>query len=96
MQDDVVGILAADLDPLVSVGVELYDVQSRMAEFTALPARGIPADKLTDRDKLALAIAAGAPVFMTNEGGRLRVTTAVPVGVAERGDGGYVVAVGRA
>jgi hypothetical protein len=66
-------------------------------EFTELPRKGNPAAELTDRDKLALAIAAGAPYTVVH-GDRfsntLTISTAVPVGVADRGDGGWLVAIG--
>jgi hypothetical protein len=65
-----------------------------MAQFTALPRKGTPAAELTDRDKVALAIAAGAPCEFVMNGTTLTLRTTVPIGVADRGDGGYIVAVG--
>lgn len=59
-----------------------------------LPPKGKPAADLTEREKLAVCIAAGAPTTTSVEGGFLAVKTAVPCGVADRGDGGYIVAVG--
>lgn len=66
-----------------------------MRQFTELPPKGKPAAHLTDRDKVALAIAAGAPTEMVMDGTMLTVRTTVPIGVTDRGDGGYIVAVGR-
>lgn len=65
-----------------------------MDQMTALPRKGTPAAELTDRDRVALAIAAGAPYETVMECGKLTVRTTVPVGVADRGDGGYIVAIG--
>lgn len=66
-------------------------------EFTRLPAPGTPAAQLTDRDKVALAIAAGVEVVseveITHGRHMLRLRTVQPIGVADRGDGGYIVAV---
>lgn len=69
-------------------------IRAAMAHFTRLPLKGTPAADLTDRDRLALAIAAGAPTEVLMKGSTLTIQTAVPVGVADRGDGGYVVAIG--
>lgn len=65
-----------------------------MHQFTALPRKGTPAAELTERDRLALCIAAGAPTETVANGTILTVRTTVPCGVADRGDGGYIVAVG--
>ncbi len=65
-----------------------------MRVFTALPRTGTPAADLTERDKLALCIAAGAPVTCDVADGVLTVMTTVPCGVVDRGDGGYIVAIG--
>jgi hypothetical protein len=62
--------------------------------FTCLPRKGTPAANLTKGEKLALCIAAGAPTETVIEGGFLAVRTTVPCGIADRGDGGYIVAVG--
>lgn len=58
---------------------------------TTKPAR--QAAELTDRDKVAIAIAAGVPT-RTYMGDNLRLTveTLQPIGIADRGDGGYIVA----
>lgn len=67
-----------------------------MRQLTALPRKWTPAAELTERETLALCIAAGAPTETVMEGGLLTVRTTVPCGVADRGDGGYIVAVGHA
>lgn len=63
--------------------------------FTLLPRKGTPAAELTDRDRMALAIAAGAPTEVVMDGTKLTIRTTVPVGVADRGDGGYIVGIGQ-
>lgn len=63
-----------------------------MRQFTELPKHGTPAAELTDRDKLALALAAGIPTEWIEEGGKLTLRSTVPFGVTDRGDGGYIVA----
>lgn len=70
-------------------------IRAAMVHFTRLPRKGTPAADLTDRDRLALAIASGAPTEAVMEGTKLSIRTTVPVGVADRGDGGYIVAVGQ-
>ena len=65
-----------------------------MRRFTTPPRKGTPAASLTDGEKLALCIAAGAPTETVMHGGFMTVRTTVPCGVADRGDGGYIVAVG--
>ena len=67
---------------------------SLIRQFTALPSKGTPAADLTERDKLALAMAAGAPTETVMNGTIMTVRTLVPCAVTDRGDGGYVVAVG--
>jgi hypothetical protein len=62
-----------------------------VAEFIRLPAPGTPAADLTDRDRVALAHAAGVPCELVVEGLQATFRTKVPVGVADRGDGGYLV-----
>jgi hypothetical protein len=64
--------------------------------FTALPKMGTPAADLTEREKFALCLAAGAPFESVMDGTILTMRTTVPCGVADRGDGGYIVAIGRA
>lgn len=61
--------------------------------FTALPRNGTPAAELTERDKLALCIAAGAQVVCEMNDGFMTARTAAPCGVVDRGDGGYIVGV---
>lgn len=72
----------------------LTGAQTALQAALALPRKGTPAAELTERDKLALCVAAGAPVerVLGPEGVILR--TRVPCGVADRGDGGYIVVVG--
>lgn len=67
-----------------------------MRQFTALPKPGTPAAQLTDRDKLAVAVAAGVPTEVVKNAGIMTLRSKVPFAVADRGDGGYYVAVGRA
>ncbi len=63
-------------------------------EFTELPRKGKPAAELTRRDKVALAIAAGAAFDTVWEGSTVTLRVAVPIGVADRGDGGWLVVIG--
>ena len=87
-----------DFSGLVAPGEynELESIREQMLrQVTALPRRGTPAAELTERDKLALALAAGAPWASEMNGTRLTFRTTVPVGVADRGDGGYIVAIGQ-
>lgn len=53
-----------------------------------------PASELTDEEKMALYISAGAPVELVTEDGRFVIRTTVPCGVVDRGDGGYIVGIG--
>jgi hypothetical protein len=75
-----------------------YSVADPMREvmrtLTALPRKGMPAADLTQREKLVLCIAAGAPTETVRDGGFITVRTTVPCGVADRGDGGYIIAIG--
>ena len=82
----------AALDEQIDTIHSVY--QQAMQQFTELPRRGTPAAELTDRDKLALAIAAGVPVQTCMEGMQLTVKALRSIGVADRGDGGYIVATG--
>lgn len=68
-------------------------MQEVLAQFTTPPPRGRPAAELTERDKVALAIAAGVPVETVMVGTTLTVRTLRDVGFADRGDGGYIVGV---
>lgn len=68
------------------------DVQELLKRFTQLPRAGLGAANLTDRDRIALAIAAGVPVQIELEGHMLSISSLVPFGVTDRGDGGYIVA----
>lgn len=65
-----------------------------LAAITGTPKPARQAAELTDRDKLALAIAAGVPVQTSMEGTQLTVKALRSIGVADRGDGGYIVATG--
>lgn len=65
-------------------------------EFTRLPRPGTPAAELTDRDKVALALAAGARFRTRMEGTMLHLDILDLVGVVDRGDGTWIVAIRRA
>lgn len=69
-------------------------LREAISQFTTLPRKGTPAADLTERERLAVCIAAGAPTRMFTDGQTLVIETAVPCGVTDRGDGGYLVAVG--
>lgn len=78
------------------LGQSLPDpMENAIRQFTTLPPKGKPAAELTERDKVALFIAAGAPTETVMEGTMLTVRTTVPCGVADRGDGGYIIAIGK-
>jgi len=68
-------------------------------QITALPREGTRVADLTDRDRLAIAMAAGVPMDVTTEhrdgGFFAKVTSRFPFGIADRGDGGYIVGVRR-
>jgi hypothetical protein len=64
-------------------------------QFTQMPKEGTPASELTDRDRLALAIAAGVPTHFDMNGTMLTLHSSVPFGVADRPGGGYIVACAR-
>lgn len=59
--------------------------------FTALPKPGTPAAELTDRDKMAVAVAAGVPTEVAMEANIMTLRSKVPFGIEDRGDGGYCV-----
>lgn len=73
-------------------------MMSYIEQIVKLPAPGIPVDRLTSRDKLALAIAAGVEVETTMEFSAgayvLTVSTKQPVAVTALGDGRYTVFIG--
>lgn len=99
MSNDVAGPAGSALGDGLGLAVDADTVcvdpmHEAMRRFTTLPHKGTPVAKLTEGEKLALCIAAGAPTETTMEGGLLTVRTTVPCGVADRGDGGYIVAVG--
>jgi len=88
--------LAARMTPnaAVDAGTVCADpMREAMRRFTTPPRKGTPAADLTEGEKLALCIAAGAPTETVMQGGFMTVRTTVPCGVADRGDGGYIVAV---
>lgn len=64
-------------------------------QMLALPRPGVPVEELTSQQKVALAIAAGVQVDSkienTRHGYMFTLTTAVPVGFADLGDGKYTV-----
>ncbi len=87
--------LSEGLGLAVDAGTVCADpMREAMRRFTTPPRKGTPAAELTEGEKLAVCIAAGAPTETVMEGGFLTVRTTVPCGVADRGDGGYIVAVG--
>lgn len=63
-------------------------------EALAPPRPGTLAADLTEREKLALAISAGAPYRTSMKDHMLKITIAVPVGISDRPGGGYFVAIG--
>lgn len=71
-----------------------------MRDVLALPRSGTPAADLTERERVAVAFAAGVPCEVVTSAERgsvsLTIRTIGPVGIADRGDGGYIVAVGKA
>ena len=67
-------------------------IAQTIKHFTALPRLGTPVSELTERDKVALFIAAGVPTETVMEGSTLTVRTTVPCGISDRGDGGYIIA----
>ena len=79
--------------------IDEFDLMNRIVirltrEALAPPRPGTLAADLTEREKLAVAISAGAPYKTSMEGHSLTMTTAVPVGVSDRPGGGYFVAIG--
>lgn len=85
-------ITVADTDQLAGTADSLMD--KVIGEIMAMPPRGKPAADLTERERLAVAIALGVSTQTFVEGHTLIVRTAVPVAISDRGDGGYIVAVG--
>lgn len=57
-------------------------------------APGTPAAELSQDQIFALAVAAGAPYHVHIDNYRAYFMTSVPVGVADKGDGTYIVAIG--
>lgn len=70
-----------------------FDILRDLTEH--FPARGTPVDKLTERDRMALCIAAGVEVDVSTElvDGKymLTVRTKRQVGIADMGDGKYAI-----
>lgn len=60
--------------------------------MTRLPRPGTPVAELTERDKLAIAFHVGVPCSLAQDGTTVTLKTDVPCSVADRGDGGYIVA----
>lgn len=72
----------------------IEDLRKQMIrQVTDLPRHGTPAAELTERDKLALCLAAGAPYTSEMNGNMLTFRTTVPCGVADDGKGGWIVAI---
>lgn len=89
--------LQADFSTLGAETAEAFDprvdsvLDQARRQFTRLPLQGTPAAELTDRDKLALAIAAGVPTRFEMHGTMLTLHS-VPLATADRPGGGYLVA----
>lgn len=60
--------------------------------LTAPPRAGTPAAQLTERECVAICLAAGLPFDVRRDGNMLIVDILEPIGIADRGDGGYVIA----
>lgn len=91
-------ISGADFD--VDFDPKIASVRDQIcAHVTQLPRRGKMAGQLTDQEKFALAFHAGAPWTSEPSGDHighlLTFRTTVPVGIADRGDGGWIVAIGK-
>ena len=76
--------------------VHIDPLRDVIRQMTLPPRKGTPAADLTERERLTVCIAAGAPTESVMDGMRLTVRTTVPCGVADRGDGGYIVTIGKA
>lgn len=83
-------LITADQLPLATPTDSALDRVRR--EYTRLPQQGTPAAELTDRDKLALAIAVGVPTEFEMDGVMLTLRSKVPFAVADRPGGGYIIA----
>lgn len=66
-------------------------IDEAIDEVLRMPAIGTPAARLTDRDKVAIAIAAGCRFETRVEGGRFHVDVTEPFGIHDDGRGGYIV-----
>lgn len=62
--------------------------------LATVPRPGTLAADLTEAERMALVVAAGAPYETFMDGGMMWLRTTVPVGVADRPGGGYFVAIG--
>jgi hypothetical protein len=69
--------------------------ETAMRALFAPPRPGVLAADLNDRERTALAIHAGAPYEVEMTGTMLTIRTTVPCGIVDRGDGGYIVAIGQ-
>lgn len=85
-----VPLITADQLPLATPTDTSLDRVRR--EFTRLPQQGTPAVELTDRDRLALAVAVGVPTEFQMDGVMLTLRSKVPFAVADRPGGGYIIA----
>ncbi len=69
----------------------MFSIDAIIREFSRMPDPGTPAHKLTDRDKLAIAMAAGVPAHFEYEGTTCRLVSDVPFAISDRGDDGWFV-----
>lgn len=61
---------------------------------SGLPPKGKPAAELTQTERMALCVAAGAGLEMKQVDGAVVLFTSLPCGITDRGDGGYKVHMG--
>lgn len=66
-------------------------IDEAIDQILRMPPKGVPAAMLTDRDKIAIAIAAGCRFETRVEGGRFHVDVTEPFGIHDDGRGGYIV-----
>jgi hypothetical protein len=81
--------------------LEITEPRNRTVEaiknfLMEMPPEGTPAAEMTEGERCAMAIRAGAPYVTEMDGTMMRLRTTVPVGVADRPGGGYIVAIGTA
>lgn len=72
----------------------MFSIDALVREFHRLPEPGTPAHKLTNRDKLAIAMAAGVPTHLEFEGTTCRLVSDVAFEVLDSGDGAWLVVQG--